>query len=77
MFKFVQIKQVSQGAEVLMLNMEYFLRYSNDDVKDNIRQMMQVYPCTEEMQRRLQHEADWTSFKNQTLSNIYTKSKKY
>lgn len=57
--------------------MEYFLRFSNDDVRDNIRQMIQVYPRTEEMQQRLQHEADWTNFKNKTLSNIYSKSKNY
>lgn len=67
--------KVSQGAEVLMLNMEYFLRYSDDEVRDNVRSIMQVYP--HDMQRRLQNEADWTSFKNETLNLLFSKSKKY
>jgi len=36
---------------------------------------LQVYP--HDMQRRLQNEADWTSFKNETLNLLFSKSKKY
>ncbi len=68
---------MSQGAEVLMLNIEYFLRYSSDDVRDNVRSIMQVYPRTQDMQRRLQNETDWTSFKQDTLKIIFSKYKKY
>ena len=60
-----------------MLNMEYFLRYSSEDVRDNVRNIMTVYPRTQDMQRRLQNEADWTNFKNETLNIIFYKSKKY
>jgi hypothetical protein len=59
-----------------MLSIEFFLRYSNEDVRDNVRRIMQVYPRTDEMQLRLQHETDWNNFKNFTLNDIYSKTKK-
>ena len=67
---------VSQGAEVLILSIEFFLRYSNDDVRDNVRSIMNTYPRTDEMQLRLQHETDWNNYKNMTLNDIYAKIKK-
>ena len=59
-----------------MLSIEFFLRFSNEDVRDNVRRIMQVYPRTDEMQLRLQHETDWNNFKNVTLNDIYSKTKK-
>ena len=59
-----------------MLSIEFFLRYSNDDVRDNVRSIMNTYPRTDEMQLRLQHETDWNNYKNMTLNDIYAKIKK-
>ena len=71
-----EVSVVSNGAEVIMLSMDTFLKYSDDNVKLNVRQMIQPYPSTEEMQRKLQHDVDWNYFKHKTMQQIYKNIRK-
>ena len=67
---------MSNGAEVIMLSMETFLKFADENVKSNVRRMIQPYPSTDEMQNRLQDQVDWNYFKNKTMQQIYKNMKK-
>ncbi len=64
--------KISNGAEILMLDKEYFLKHANDEVRTNIRRIIQNYPPREEMQSKLQVKADWKQYKKKTLQDLYT-----
>ena len=74
-FVFFFIK-ISNGAEVLMLEKEIFLKYANESVKNNIRKLIQPYPPTDDMQNKLQNSTEWKTWKNELLSDIYQNTKK-
>lgn len=59
-----------------MLKKDFFLRHSNDKVKENIRQMFQPYTSTKEMQKKLQTAADWKYFKAKHMQELYANLKK-
>ena len=59
-----------------MLSMETFLKFADENVKSNVRRMIQPYPSTDEMQNRLQDQVDWNYFKNKTMQQIYKNMKK-
>lgn len=60
-----------------MLDKEIFLKYANEKVIENIRRMIQPYPQTEDMQRKLQNVADWKYYKDLTMETVYKNIKKH
>jgi hypothetical protein len=66
-----EVSLISLGAELIMLSIETFLKYANDNVRDNIRQIIQPYPQTNDMQVKLQNYADWEFFKKKALNALY------
>lgn len=48
-----------------------FLKHANNDVRDNVRDLMQPYPHTEDLQQKLQTHVDWTNYKQRTLKKLY------
>jgi hypothetical protein len=66
-----ELSLVSNGAEVLMLRKDIFIKHCNDQCIENIRKIVQPYPETNEMQIKLQNYADWNQFKQTTMSDIF------
>ena len=68
--------QISNGAEVLMLEKEIFLKHANESVKANIRKLIQPYPPTDDMQSKLQNVSDWKCWKDELMNDIYQQTTK-
>lgn len=64
--------KISNGAEVLMLDKDFFLQNADEEVRNNIRQLKQNYPPSEEMQSKLQTTADWKYYKKKTIDELYS-----
>ncbi len=58
-----ELTLISNGAEVVMLNKDTFLKHSDTKVRDNIRRMIQPYPLAEEIQEKYQIVEDWKNYK--------------
>ncbi len=66
-----ELSLVSNGAEVLMLRKDIFLKNCNDRCIENIRKIVQPYPETSEMQMKLQNYANWNQYKQATMSDMF------
>ena len=66
-----EVTLISLGAEIIMLRQETFLKYADEHVRDNVRDIIQPYPLTADLQRKLQTHADWAYFKSKTLKKMY------
>jgi hypothetical protein len=58
-----ELTLISNGAEIVMLDKDTFLRQSDTRVKDNIRKLIQPYPEADEMQEQYQVVTDWKNYK--------------
>jgi hypothetical protein len=58
-----ELTLISNGAEIVMLDKDTFLRKADTKVKDNIRKMIQPYPEAAEMQEQYQILTDWKNYK--------------
>jgi hypothetical protein len=59
-----ELTLLSEGAELVMLENETFLKKANRLVIDNIRKLTRSYPESNEIQEKFQREVDWTFYKN-------------
>ncbi len=66
-----EVSLVSLGAEIIMLSAETFLKYSNEKIRDNVRNQIQPYPLTVDLQKKLQTHVDWSHFRTKTLKKFY------
>ena len=71
-----ELSLISNGAEVLMLHKDVFLKYSNDSVKQSVIKLTQPYPDTSEMQLKLQHFTEWNKFKALTMNEAFRNLKR-
>jgi hypothetical protein len=66
-----ELSLVSNGAEVLMLHKDIFLKNCNDQCIENIRKIVQPYPETNEMQMKLQNYSNWNQYKQFLISDMF------
>lgn len=66
---------VSNGAEVVMIRKDVFLRNADTRVRNNIRNLFHPYPETEAMQAKLQNKADWMHFKKNIREDVQIDNK--
>lgn len=58
-----ELTLISNGAEIVMLDKDTFLRHADTLVKDNIRKLIQPYPEVHDMQEKYQVLTDWKNYK--------------
>ncbi|KAJ8297713.1 hypothetical protein KUTeg_024244, partial [Tegillarca granosa] len=63
------VSLVSRGAEVVMLSKKVFLRYLNDKVKIQLRDMSRPYPKEKILQENFQIKSDWELYKKTMITN--------
>ncbi|XP_052781786.1 uncharacterized protein LOC128218217 isoform X2 [Mya arenaria] len=58
---------VSGGADVLLLNKQFYLEHASEKLLRDMRNELCPYPSDEELQARLQVSVDWHHFRKATL----------
>ncbi len=58
-----ELSLLSDGAELVMLEQETFLKQANPTVIDNVRKLIHSYPESTEIQEKFQKAVDWTNYK--------------
>ncbi|XP_061164367.1 uncharacterized protein LOC133173402 isoform X2 [Saccostrea echinata] len=61
---------VSKGAEIVMLSKKVFLKYINDNVRNNLRESIRAYPREQKLQENFQNKLDWEDYKSSLISNV-------
>jgi hypothetical protein len=67
---------VSRGSEVIMLNKRFFLENASQFVIRHLKDIVRPYPLQETLQEHLQAHTDWQHYKQQTLSDVVTGSRR-
>jgi hypothetical protein len=66
---------ISNGAEVLMLRKDIFLKHSNSKVAENVRKIIQPYPESSELQIKLRTFSEWNAYKKFTMAGMNSSRK--
>ncbi|XP_022325597.2 uncharacterized protein LOC111125771 isoform X3 [Crassostrea virginica] len=61
---------VSKGAEVVMLSKKVYLKYINDNVRNNLRESIRAYPREQKLQENFQTKLDWDDYKSSLTNTI-------
>lgn len=64
------LTQVSQGAELIMISKEFFMKNATEQVQRYIREEVQPYPSENALQVNLQREVNWRLFRQDTVDDI-------
>ncbi|XP_060069572.1 uncharacterized protein LOC132549641 [Ylistrum balloti] len=68
---------VSNGADIILIDKDFYINHTSDILKNKMRQELCPYPTDEEMQNKLQQNVDWSAYRTetmtQTLDHIKTK----
>lgn len=61
---------VSQGAECILINKNYFVRYLNSELKERLIRIVRPYPTDEVLDENMQTQVNWDAYKYLTLKNF-------
>ncbi|KAK3752063.1 hypothetical protein QZH41_009165, partial [Actinostola sp. cb2023] len=61
---------VSNGAECILLKKSWFLQNANESFLRELRAQISPYPSQETLEQNLQDQANWESFKSQTINDL-------
>ncbi|XP_020907007.2 uncharacterized protein LOC110245090, partial [Exaiptasia diaphana] len=61
---------VSNGAECILIKKSWFLQNADESLLRELRAQIPPYPTQERLQQRFQDQANWESFKTQTINDL-------
>ncbi|XP_069141505.1 uncharacterized protein [Argopecten irradians] len=59
---------VSNGADIILIDKDFYMHHTSDILKNKMRQELCPYPTDEEMQTKLQQNVDWSAFRTETMT---------
>ncbi|XP_033746454.1 uncharacterized protein LOC117331715 isoform X2 [Pecten maximus] len=59
---------VSNGADIILIDKDFYIHHTSDVLKNKMRQELCPYPTDEEMQNKLQQNVDWSAYRTETMS---------
>ncbi|XP_062511529.1 uncharacterized protein LOC134187427 [Corticium candelabrum] len=69
------VSLVSNGAECVMIRKRLFAQHMNHATKQRLLQEVKLYPPSDDLQQKLQDQANWEAFKQKTLTDVLVLSK--
>ncbi|XP_067040095.1 cyclic nucleotide-binding domain-containing protein 2-like isoform X2 [Acropora muricata] len=66
----VKCHLVSNGAECVLIKKSWFLQHANEALLRKLRHQIPPYPSQAKLEQKMQDQANWDSFKSQTLNTL-------
>ncbi|XP_068719567.1 uncharacterized protein [Montipora capricornis] len=66
----VKCHLVSNGAECVLIKKSWFLQHANEAVLRKLRNQIPPYPSQAKLEQKMQDQANWDSFKTQTINTL-------
>lgn len=66
----VKCHLVSNGAECVLIKKSWFLQNANEATLRKLRNQIPPYPSQAKLEQKMQDQANWDSFKIQTINNL-------
>ncbi|XP_068701269.1 uncharacterized protein [Montipora foliosa] len=66
----VKCHLVSNGAECVLIKKSWFLQHTNEAMLRKLRNKIPPYPSQAKLEQKMQDQANWDSFKTQTINTL-------
>ncbi|XP_068718751.1 cyclic nucleotide-binding domain-containing protein 2-like isoform X2 [Montipora capricornis] len=66
----VKCHLVSNGAECVLIKKSWFLQHANEAMLRKLRNQIPPYPSQAKLEQKMQDQANWDSFKTQTINTL-------
>ncbi|CAH3184496.1 unnamed protein product [Porites evermanni] len=66
----VKCHLVSNGAECVLIKKSWFLQHANESTLRKLRNLIPPYPSQDTLEQKMQDQANWDSYKTQTINNL-------